>query len=668
MNIKNLSGMNETQVKNELSQRVRDVVQRNELNHYPSWIRDYKNFLWYNGDRYFALKSRKLEWMYNWFSKTDLIKRAHFAYYWLIKRLKLNRPKAESYIGSKYNKYAKMYEHFVKYIVSKQENKAEFEKTASEWLLTWNGFFKIMRKKVSHRIANWVEKMKGKSHISYDIIEEEHPYIKYISCFDAIIDPTGLNRITGDKCYMSDEQIDQFYDINEQKKEEIKNGSKIYKYDYNRVKDIRAFENTLVVKENELSCDCPVTTEKWWFSVEDWVNEVITLFVDIKDKDKEGKEKKTYTTYKAVIINSVLVEREKSDYPFAWSPIVHSKFIEVPWSIMWMGIGELWALAQAKSDIAENTKITAQYINANPMFIKEMEYALNKNNDPQTTFQYEPRSIIEWNDKPNLWFDVLRIIDVNVIPLMTKEKRDIESAFFAMIWLNAYVEWWGGAVEQSSGAANLKASASNNKIGIYVDNLSIALSDIYEKCALMMKAFGTDIEISDEDWEVKKVALKDLYNWYKITFDTEDLLATNEQKRSNLSQILQYADRLAWQDPDREFTRKRIIDEMLELDWIAKMTDEEVIAAKKKQLAHRMELIKAEQELFPPQPPAEKEDKKIVISLKDINEITDPQLKELVIRKYLDVEYTAQSQPVEQQVVETGLPPNIIGWLPTNAM
>jgi hypothetical protein len=46
--------------------------------------------------------------------------------------LKLNRPKAESYIGSKYNKYAKMYEHFVKYIVSKQENKAEFEKTASE--------------------------------------------------------------------------------------------------------------------------------------------------------------------------------------------------------------------------------------------------------------------------------------------------------------------------------------------------------------------------------------------------------------------------------------------------------------------------------------------------------------------------------------------------------
>jgi hypothetical protein len=31
---------------------------------------------------------------------------------------------------------------------------------------------------------------------------------------------------------------------------------------------------------------------------------------------------------------------------------------------------------------------------------------------------------------------------------------------------------------------------------------------------LMMKAFGTDIEISDEDWEVKKVALKDLYNWY----------------------------------------------------------------------------------------------------------------------------------------------------------
>jgi hypothetical protein len=44
---------------------------------------------------------------------------------------------------------------------------------------------------------------------------------------------------------------------------------------------------------------------------------VITLFVDIKDKDKEGKEKKTYTTYKAVIINSVLVEREKSDYPFA---------------------------------------------------------------------------------------------------------------------------------------------------------------------------------------------------------------------------------------------------------------------------------------------------------------------------------------------------------------
>ena len=104
--------------------------------------------------------------------------------------------------------------------------------------------------------------MKGKSHISYDIIEEEHPYIKYISCFDAIIDPTGLNRITGDKCYMSDEQIDQFYDINEQKKEDIKNGSKIYKYDYNRVKDIRAFENTLVVKENELSCDCPVTTEK----------------------------------------------------------------------------------------------------------------------------------------------------------------------------------------------------------------------------------------------------------------------------------------------------------------------------------------------------------------------------------------------------------------------
>ena len=664
MNIQNLSSLDEQWVRNELVSRVTSVVKYNELTVFQSRIRDYENYLWYNGRNFYKLKEMWLERMYFHHGKTDLIRRWVYGFYGMLDKLRLHRPKASSYIGKEYSKYAKNYENFVSYVAGRRDNKSEIDKVIHEWLLTGNGFFKVAFKKHKKKINKAF--IKGRKWVVTEDTEYQtisYPYIKYISCFDAIIDPTGLNRITGERRLMTVQQISDFYGIEEKRLKELwavewtkeraaMPMQRIYRYDWNRVKDIRAFENTLVEQSSDECKKCEyIGTEKEWYSMSDWVYEVIDLYVDVKKGD-------TYQTYQALIVNGSIEIREQSDYPFDWPPIVHCKFIEVPWSTYGIGIGELGASYQAKADKAEMTKSVTQVVVSNPTIIKNETLAPWRKQDPQSTFQFRAWSMIQGNDTANNGYDILRLIDPNVIPLMSNEIANIEQKFFALIGLNSLIEWWAWPVEQTR--AWVEAKSNSAKLWIYVTNLTEALSEVYEKCSMLMKALGTDVELDMEDWvdddDEKRISVKDLYNGFKITFDTEDLFGGKSQKIEQLSQVLQYAgqymqlDQVEWKLMVKDALKAMIsnIDSSL-----PQRNQEEVEAEMRKELETEMKLMQIRAEIFPPQPVEPREDIKVIVNLKDIEALPE-QAKAFMLNKYFDIpqETLTQQDPAQQQVTD----------------
>ncbi len=663
MQIQNLSWLSKDEVKNELVSRVTNVIKYNELTVFPSWIRDYENYLWYNGRTYYKLKSMWLERMYYHYGKTDLIRRGVYGFYGMLDKLRIYKPKATTYIWKEYSKYAKNYENFILYTATRKENKSEIDKVMHEWLLTGNGFFKVTFARQNKKINKWFTKRKWVITAENEVQSIQFPYIKYVSCFDVILDPTGLNRIIGDKKLMTVQQISQFFDISEARLKELwwteatdENPAvpmqRLFRYDWNRVKDIRAFENQLVWADCIDKCEEEIGSEKNWYSVADGIYEVIDLFVDVV-------EDWMYETYRAVIINWSLEIREKSDYPFDWSPIIHTKFIDVPWSVYWIGIGELWASYQNRADRAEMTKMVTQSVVANPTIIETQNLKPWQKQEPKKMFKWEWRSIIPWNDTANNWYDILRLIDPNVIPLMSDELNRIEQRFFALIGLNNLIEWWAWPVEQTS--AWVTAKSNSAKLWVYITNLSESLSEVYEKCALLMKAHWTDIELDNMDWDSEtttKIKIKDLYNGYKITFNTEDIFWTRQQKAEQLTAVLQYASKYMELDPiEWRMMLKDVVKELIKNadSWITMRSQTEIEDEMKKEIETEKRIMEIRAEAMPPQWEDIKEDIKIIVSLKDILQMT-PQQQAIMLEKYFNIPMdTGAEQWTQQQLAQAEL-------------
>lgn len=135
----------------------------------------------------------------------------------------------------------------------------------------------------------------------------------------------------------------------------------------------------------------------------------------------------------------------------------------------------------------------------------------------------------------------------------------------------------------------------------------------------------------DKDGTLKTITVDELYNAYKITFDSDEILGTNDEKTQKLLQTLQYAQPYA-ADPgtgESLVDNKEIMRKIFENAGISDIipTAEE----KLKDLQDDMQYLAQKQQIMGEgagQGDKPKESMNFSISLKDIEMVQDPSVKQ----------------------------------------
>ncbi len=449
--------------------------------------------------------------------------------------------------------------------------------------------------------------------------------------FEDIVSPK-LRRI-GKKAYLSRIQIEEDMNLkfNEDKWTEFRNHSPVFAYNYNKCKDLGAWEQVLMEKCNDTVYNQMRGIKvnlKTLPTVMDWYG--LTNKNDVYEVCEVYNEGET-ETQKITFINGVYISSGPTKLAFPGAPIIKLKFLTIPGSQWGQGLGEMGRPYQDGADTLWNTYLTSQRIIAAPMFTKEKNLAQKSNG--QQTFSYRPFGIEEVQaGANNNGFDILRIIDPNAVTANLQAIQTLEAKFDKEMGLNAYTSGGNAGVERSAKGVTEKKAVTENKIACYLDNINIFLSDIAEKCALLMKAHGDDLEtnIPDVEEKMKVITVDDIYNGFKITFDADEILGTNQEKTNNLLQTLQFAQPYAIDPATGEslIDGKEVIAQIFENAGI-----NNVIPTREKKLADLREDMQYMQEKAQVTGANQagdkpKESMNFSISLKDIEAVLDPKVKQ----------------------------------------
>lgn len=222
-------------------------------NKYPVWVQDYENLQLFMGRRYIELVKANLAWMSN--KKYPLISSAYKTFSGLLRKLDVNKVRAASYVGEKYTKYAENYETFVRYVFNRPETKEALFQVVDEGLLTGNAYAEVTWKEEEKKILTKIkQEADGTSSGKYETIKRAYPIIKYLSVFDVFEDIVSpKSRLVGKKSYLSRIQIETELKLtfSDEKWKEFQDSSPIFSYNYNRCKDIGAWETQIMEKCGE---------------------------------------------------------------------------------------------------------------------------------------------------------------------------------------------------------------------------------------------------------------------------------------------------------------------------------------------------------------------------------------------------------------------------------
>lgn len=155
---------------------------------------------------------------------------------------------------------------------------------------------------------------------------------------------------------------------------------------------------------------------------------------------------------------------------------------------MWgQGLGEMGRPYQDMADTLWNSYMTAQRVVSAPMFTKEK--SLGQKTNGQQVFNYRPFGIEEVTaGTNNNGFDILKIINTQDVTGNLQAIQNLEAKFDKEMGLNAYTSGGNSGVERSAQGVREKKAVTENKIACYLDNINLFISDLAEKCALLMKA------------------------------------------------------------------------------------------------------------------------------------------------------------------------------------
>ncbi len=621
--------------------------------------REYKSAVQAYEDIQLYMWRRLLENTKNWFwwssnEKYPLIANAWKTYSWMMSRLNLNKVIISTYMPSVNDDIKKgipVYKNFVKFALNKPETKSAITEIMDEALAVWTAYWRISWKKQKRKIVKNIKEWNknGQKKIEYDTIERWYPIIKYCSYFNVLRDLSDNNRYIWERYFATKEQLNKDYTITPEDRIQIEDGSRnsIFRYDYNKVKNISSWDVEIKWKCSEVCWQQYSWWERrnyaknlpkhdnWYTLDKNWLYEVFDIDIDWYEE-----------TYNVVMINWYVIHAWESEQPFPWPKIIQLNFEKMPWEVFWRWIGWMGRWYQSSVDTLYNSYLNSVKILTNPQFTQEETLTWNNSK----TFNYVPWWIIP---KSSGAYTLERIELVKATDTQNNLQaiQTIEWKFSSDLWLNPYVtgqSWW---IERSAEWVRQRKLWTDNKVAKFLDNVNIFFSEAVEKMALLQMVFWKDV-FEEIQWESVSFKVKDILTWYRVTFDWEDILWEKSAKTQEAISLLSAISPFNL-DPD---TQEQIVDPKKLLRTVFDSVDmyEMVPDAEKRleEIRIKTDYMKKKREILAelqwPTDPFDKQNMNISISWKDLMDI--PEAREKILKSiWIDVMPQQPAKPMPQQ-------------------
>ena len=430
---------------------------------------------------------------------------------------------------------------FVEWAMSVSNSYQEFMQCVKEAMICWVGYGKIGFMDHTSEISY----TRGKTKINQEI-QEQYPYIKYVSVFDIFIDPTssGLE----DSLYVIQRKVMHRKDIVKmygnfiddlEKKCEICATNPYYfaSYDYSRIKYLAYYNDDYI---NEVMIGETATSEtvstiqdftlyyKNYLTVnyEGWWHEVLEYWEDNKLQ---------------ISIDGSTLYDDENPMPLKKKPFFDLQYNKVPGLAFSHGIATSLGDMQAMADTIMNLWLDNMKLQVAPMFQKQKGWDIFQSKD--NVLDFEPFWLIETNT-PNA---ITRLQLGSPDFTWSNVLDTIQKISEAWEWLNSYSLGSQNKIERSATWVSAMVQASKSRLLPLTQSMNHALSKIAQTWIVLGRALMPDevtLRIFDDNQQAqfKNIDMSDLVGMFDFEFDAQALkTATRETQRKQLMDMIALA-------------------------------------------------------------------------------------------------------------------------------
>lgn len=526
-------------------------------NYFLSAVEWYEDLHLYSGRRMIEL-TKQGQWRMC-ADKYPLIRSAYRTFSGMMSRLSLDKIEVESYDDNEdLNEYVEKYKTLQQYLLSRKETQRAWSDAINEALLVWAWYAKIETKEQTRRVTKWKKTQDVKIH---------YPHIKYLSYFDVIPD-IAWDRFIAERSIVSKYELQSKRWIKDKDFEKFDTWKMLLTTDYNKVRNIQAYQRRIEeecvtamdkykAQEFVKLDNLPEKHDDYYTLWDNTLYEVVETYIDYYDITTD-----VWNTYLVIHINWEIYKHCISPHPFVGSPIERLDFELLPWQKIGRWIAQLWKPHQRKADRAHSSYLTSLLILNNPEFEQPRKPSDWVNNKVHI-YQYRPWSIRPIETWQEFTLRPIQTINPNILQYSQNDIAVAVARFSEELWLSSYQTWWDGKVERTSAWVNEKKLAADNKIANFLQNINDFYTRIAEKFAIMYQA-------NDYEWAIKidgkEISTQDIVNWFKITFDWEDILWGKDQMFGKMMQWLAALAPFLWNLP-KWFDYEEVVKEWLEMMW-----------------------------------------------------------------------------------------------------
>lgn len=343
-------------------------------------------------------------------------------------------------------------------------------------------------------------------------------------------------------------------------------------YDYNRVRNILAYEDLIVkeLKDTDAYIDMTVwernrATNTWGWSPSDISNidHLNNVFwIDFEsNKVYEVIEYRDDENFTVIIDGKKLFNKKESNI---YRTIFDISFNAIPWTSDSTGIASnIWDI-QNMINTLQNIFLDWLKMNTSPMYeqvgwLNQMLW--NKNKVVYEPFKIIPTNTAGWLKKIEMglgWFE-----PVNAVQFLEgiAEKR---------VWVNEYIIWGQGKVERVSGWVDLIYNQYKSKLMPVTNSVNQAMAWVAKAFLIMYAKYFTSDELKAK-WLKEDFTVNQLINEEWVTFQLTSLALLEKEEwikhlMDNLWALSQFAMWSNWPNMDTKELIRAILTKEVDID------------------------------------------------------------------------------------------------------